>query len=164
MLKIVTPKLLDELSQRAASLPRKRTNHNFHDDHSDPINRMLNAFEPGTYIQPHKHENPDKREVFIVLRGSLVVVFFDDSGAATEFILLDPEKGNHAVEIPVGAWHTLFSLESGSVVYEMKDGPYFPSYDKDFASWAPKEGDLGCDEYVKSLNDQYHRRSAEGSD
>ena len=40
--------------------PRLRLNHNFHDDLADPINRMLNALEPGTYLQPHKHENPDK--------------------------------------------------------------------------------------------------------
>ena len=94
MLKIVSPKLLDELSQKAANSPRKRLNHNFHDDLADPINRMLNAFEPGTYIQPHKHENPDKREVIIVLRGSLVVVVFDDSGNPLDFILLHPTKGN----------------------------------------------------------------------
>jgi cupin fold WbuC family metalloprotein len=156
MLKIVSQKLLDELSQKAEISPRKRLNHNFHDDLADPINRMLNAFEPGTYVQPHKHENPDKREVFIVLRGSLVVIFFDDSGNPTEFVLLDSDKGNHAVEIPVGAWHTLIALQSGSVVYEVKDGPYLPMNDKNFAPWAPKEGDPDCETYLKMLVDQYH--------
>jgi cupin fold WbuC family metalloprotein len=158
MLRIVTKELLDELSQKAADSSRKRINHNFHDDLADPINRMLNALEPGTYLQPHKHENPDKREVFIVLRGSLVVVFFDNSGIAIEFILLDPTNGNHAVEIPVGAWHTLIALETGSVVYEVKDGPYLPMNDKNFASWAPKEGEAGCEEYLKTLTDQYYKR------
>jgi cupin fold WbuC family metalloprotein len=158
MLKIVSQKLLDELSQKAKIAPRKRLNHNFHDDLADPINRMLNALEPGTYLQPHKHEKPDKREVFIVLRGSLVVVFFDNTGNPTEFVLLDPKKGNHAVEIPVGAWHTLIALEAGSVVYEVKDGPYQPLSDKNFASWAPKEGDAGCEEYLKTLSDQFYKR------
>ena len=158
MLKIVSPELLDELSQKAMNSTRKRLNHNFHDDLADPINRMLNAFEPGTYIQPHKHDNPDKREVFIVLRGSLVVVFFDNSGIPTDFVLLDRDKGNLAVEIPVGAWHSLFALESGSVVYEVKDGPYLPMNDKNFAIWAPKEGDNGCAEYLKRLTDQYYNR------
>jgi len=156
MLKIVSPELLNELSKKAMNSQRKRLNHNFHDDLADPINRMLNAFEPGTYIQPHKHENPDKREVFIVLRGSLVVVFFDNSGTPVDFILLDPKKENFAVEIPVGAWHSLFALESGTVVYEVKDGPYFPISDKNFASWAPKEGDSVCETYLKTLIDQYH--------
>jgi cupin fold WbuC family metalloprotein len=160
MLKLVSPKLLDELSQRAANSPRRRLNLNFHEDLLDPINRMLNAFEPGTYIQPHKHENPDKREVFIVLRGSLVVVFFDDSGNPTEFVLLDPKGGNYAVEIPVGTWHSLLALESGTVVYEVKDGPYIPFSDKNFASWAPKEGEPGCDEYLKTLTNMYLRSIA----
>jgi len=155
MLKIVSPRILDELSQKAASSTRKRLNHNFHDDLSDPINRMLNAFEPETYIQPHNHENPDKREVFILLRGSLVVVFFDETGNPSEFVLLDRDKGNYAVEIPVGVWHSLFALEPGSVVYEVKDGPYLPMNDKNFASWAPKEGDPECDKYLKILTDQY---------
>jgi len=155
MLKIVSKELLDELSKKAMNSPRKRLNRNFHDDLSDPINRMLNAFEPGTYIQPHKDENPDKREVFIVLNGSLVVVFFDNSGTPVDFILLDPKKGNFAVEVPIGVWHSLFALESGTVVYEVKDGPYFPISDKNFASWAPKEGDPDCEEYLKKLTDQY---------
>ena len=157
-LKIVTPEFLSELSQKAANSPRQRLNHNFHDDLADPINRMLNAFEPGTYIQPHKHENPDKREVFIVLRGSLVVVIFDDSGNPVDFILLDPAKGNYAVEIPPGVWHNVVSLESGTVVYEIKDGPYQQISDKNFASWAPKEGDFDCDQYLKKLTEQYCNR------
>jgi len=155
MLKIVSPKLLDELSQKAANSPRKRLNHNFHDDLADPINRMLNAFEPGTYVQPHKHESPDKREVFIILRGSLVMVFFDDAGNPNDFVLLDRETGNFGVEIPVGAWHSLIALEPGTVVYELKDGPYFQPLDKNFATWAPKEGDARCTEYLAWLTNQY---------
>jgi len=158
MQKIVSAELLNEVIQKAKNLPRGRMNYNFHDDLADPINRMLNAFEPGTYIQPHRHENPDKREVFIVLRGSLVVVFFDNSGTPTDFILLDRDKGNFAVEIPIGAWHSVFALISGTVVYEVKDGPYLPMNDKNFASWAPKEGEPGCEEYLKKLTDQYYNR------
>jgi cupin fold WbuC family metalloprotein len=149
MQKIVSEKLLDELHRKATDSPRKRMNHNFHDDLADPINRMLNSFEPGTYIQPHKHEDPDKREVFILLKGRLLVVFFNNAGIPTEFILLDRDLENYAVEIPAGTWHTVISLESGSVVYEVKDGPYLPLSDKNFASWAPREGEPGCDEYLK---------------
>lgn len=157
-MQIVSHELLNEVTQKAKVSLRRRVNHNFHDDLADPINRMLNAFEPGTYIQPHKHENPDKREVFILLRGSLVMVFFDNSGTPTDFVLLNRDKGNYAVEIPEGVWHSLFALESGSVVYEVKDGPYLPMNDKNFASWAPKEGDSGCKEYLKNLTNQYYNR------
>ena len=158
MLKIISPDLLNDLTQKAKQSPRRRLNHNFHDELADPINRMLNALEPGTYIQPHKHENPHKREVFIVLRGSLVVVFFDDSGNPREFVLLDPENGNYGVEVPVGVWHSLFALESGTVIYEVKDGPYSPIDDKNFASWAPREGEPECEPYLKMMIDRYNNR------
>ena len=158
MQKLVSKKILDQLSLKALGSPRLRQNYNFHDDLADPINRMLNAFEPGTYIQPHKHQNPDKREVFIVMRGSMVVIFFSDSGNPTDFILLNSEIGNMAVEIPPGVWHTIIALESGSIVYEVKDGPYLPMNDKNFASWAPKEGSVECGEYLKMLTDQYYKR------
>lgn len=148
--------MLTELTQKAAVLPRKRLNYNYHDDLADPINRMLNAFEPGTYIQPHKHENPDKREVFLILKGSLVVVIFDTTGNPLEFILLNHQKGNHGVEIPPGAWHTVFSIESGTVAYEIKDGPYLQITDKNFAPWAPKEGHKDCAGYLWDLTSQYY--------
>jgi cupin fold WbuC family metalloprotein len=155
-MKIISELTLSELSQKAALLPRKRLNLNFHEELSDPMNRMLNAFEPGTYVQPHKHENPDKREVFIILRGSLVVAIFDESGNPTDFVLLDPIKGTYAIEIPSGVWHSVISLESGTVVYEIKDGPYLPISDKNFATWAPKEGDAPCGEYLNQLTRQFH--------
>lgn len=156
MLKIITNELLSDLSHKAASLPRKRLNFNYHEDLADPINRMLNAFEPGTYIQPHKHENPDKREVFIILKGSLVTVIFDGSGNPLEFILLNHLNGNHGIEIPPGTWHTVFSLESGTVAYELKDGPYLQISDKNFAPWAPKEGHPDCAEYLRKLTHEYY--------
>jgi cupin fold WbuC family metalloprotein len=157
MLKIVSEESLYELSQKAALLPRKRLNFNFHEDLADPINRMLNAFEPGSYIQPHKHENPDKREVFIVLCGTLIVVIYDDSGKPTDFVLLNPQKGNRAIEVPPGIWHSVFSLETGTVVYEIKDGPYEQISDKNFATWAPKEGHPECAAYLRELTDQYFK-------
>jgi len=158
MLKVINQELLNELSQKAANSPRKRLNLNFHEDLTDPINRMLNAFEPGTYVQPHQHIEPSKREVFIVLKGSLVLVTFDDTGTPLDFILLDQSKGAYVIEIPPGIWHTVISLERGTVVYEIKDGPYLQPLDKNFAQWAPKEGDLECDQYLTWLTDQYYKR------
>ena len=156
MHKIISENLLIELTQKASALPRKRLNFNYHEVLSDPINRMLNACEPGTYTQPHKHENPDKREVFLILKGSLVVVIFDTTGNPLEFILLNHQKGNHGVEIPQGTWHTIFSIESGTVAYEIKDGPYIQISDKNFAPWAPKEGHQDCAEYLRNLTSQYY--------
>ena len=128
------------VSQKAKESPRKRINFNFHKEDTATLQRMLNAMEPGTYIRPHKHENPDKVEAFFALRGRILIVEFDNKGKITEHIILDAKKGNFGAEIAARTWHTVISLESGSVAYEVKDGPYDVRIDKFFAPWAPKEG------------------------
>ena len=37
-----------------------------------------------------------------------------------------PSGPVYALNIPTGTWHTLLSLESGTVILEMKDGPDDP--------------------------------------
>ena len=126
-------------------------NHNFHEYYGDTLQRMLNAMESFSYIQPHKHENPDKREVFFVLRGRFVVIEFDGVGNITDHILLDPLAGNYGAEIPERTFHTIIALDPDTVAYEVKDGPYAPIDDKNFAPWAPKEGAAEVEEYLKEL-------------
>ena len=140
MFKIIDDKLLSETSKKAIGSERKRMNYNIHESLDDPINRLLNAIEPESYVKPHKHEDPDKREIFVVLKGKLAVIEFNDRGNILSHCILDPKSGVHAIEIPARAWHTIISLESGSVVIEFKDGPYKAINDKNFASWAPDEG------------------------
>ena len=143
--------LLDQVSKEAKASPRRRKNYNFHKDYSDTLQRLLNAMEPLSYIQPHKHENPDKREAFFALRGRIVVIEFDEQGTITGHILLDPLMGNFGAEIPERTFHTIISLDRGSVAYEIKDGPYTPIDDKNFAPWAPKEGEPGVGDYILDL-------------
>ncbi len=150
MIRIDTP-LLDTLSGKAKTAPRRRTNHNFHQSAADPLNRMLNAMEPGTYVQPHKHENPDKREAFLLLRGKMLVVSFDEAGRITDHVVLDPQAGNFGLEVPPRTYHTLICLEAGSVLYELKDGPYDVTNDKIFAAWAPAEGSSEAAAYNRQL-------------
>lgn len=38
--------------------------------------------------------------------------------------MLSLEEGRYGVDIPKGVWHKLESLESGSVVFECKEGPF----------------------------------------
>ena len=147
----ITTEQLDVLSEKAHKAERLRINFNFHEHLSDTLQRMLNAMEPGTYVQPHKHEDPDKREAFIILRGRILVIQFDANGNIKDHLTLDKNTGNYGVEIEPGVYHTLISLEKGSVVYEVKDGPYDPIDDKNFAPWAPKEGDPGCTDYNNKL-------------
>lgn len=142
---------LNQLSNQALQSKRLRKNFNFHTEASDVLQRMLNAIEPGTYVQPHKHESPDKREVFIVLRGRVLVVEFTSQGDIASHVVLDHSTGHFAVEFAPGIYHAMYSLQTGTVVYELKDGPYSPADDKHFASWAPREGDAGCSEYLSTL-------------
>jgi cupin fold WbuC family metalloprotein len=143
--------LLNQVSGKAKTAPRQRMNHNFHQHPEDPLNRMLNAMEPGTYVQPHKHENPDKREAFLILRGAILVVAFDEAGNITDHVVMSQQAGNFGLEIPPRTFHTLICLEPGSVIYELKDGPYDAGNDKIFATWAPKEGEPGGKVYMAKI-------------
>ena len=150
MLKINSA-LLEDLTRQAKLSTRKRKNLNFHKSDSDTLQRMMNAMEPGTYVHPHKHVNPDKREVFILLKGRIAVVEFDDAGSISDKIILDHKTENYAAEIVVKSWHTVISLEQGSVYYEVKDGPYEQETDKVFAPWAPEEDSLEVTGYLDHL-------------
>lgn len=150
MIKVDT-NFVDLISAKAKSAPRKRINHNFHKEYDDTLQRLINAIEPYSYIQPHKHEEPDKREIFFLLKGTVLVVEFDDDGNIADHIILNAEKGNIVAEIAERTWHSIFALEESSVVYEFKDGPYVPVTDKNFAKWAPKEGDAECNAYIDSV-------------
>ena len=132
--------LFDRIALEAKASERRRKNLNFHQISSDPLQRMIHAMEPDTYVQPHRHIDPDKREVFIIFRGKVAAVEYDDEGQISRWCLLDAHGETVAVEMTPRAWHSLIALES-SVIYEVKDGPYDPADDKYFAHWAPKEND-----------------------
>ena len=148
---IINEKLVQSVIDKAKTSPRRRINYNFHQNLSDPLQRMLNCLEPDTYIQPHKHENPDKCEAFILLKGKVLVVEFDDSGNVVSHALLEAGTGTYGAEIAPRVFHCIIALEPGSVVYEVKDGPYSPLDDKNFAAWAPKEGDEDCHIYRERI-------------
>lgn len=147
---IVNNVFLNKLSDEASKSTRKRLNHNFHESYDDPLQRFLNAIEPGTYVTPHRHIDPPKTELFFILRGKVLVVEFDDNGNIIEHIVLDEKTDNKAVEIKAGIWHMCIALESDTVIYEVKAGPFING-DKGFASWAPQEGDTGCSDYLNKI-------------
>jgi cupin fold WbuC family metalloprotein len=143
--------LLDRVTDLAANSSRGRKNHNFHKDYSDPLQRMLNAVEPWSYIRPHKHENPDKTEAFIILKGRMLILEFGPEGTLTGSVILDPSEGIYGAEIPPCTFHTIIALEPGTVVYEIKNGPYTPINDKNWAPWAPAEGSEEVTQYLKEV-------------
>ncbi len=153
-MKLIDEKLLDATMLKAQQSPRLRMNYNFHDSLDDPINRLINAMEPGTYLRPHRHKNPDKTEIFLLLRGKVALFLFDDIGIITEQHLLNPKNGVYGGEIPAYVWHTLLVLEPGSVIYEVKQGPFKPLSPENMAPWSPEPEDT---EGVKQFMDKLKR-------
>ncbi|MBU3916841.1 WbuC family cupin fold metalloprotein [bacterium] len=143
-------KLLNLVSLQANQTPRGRKNFNFHQP-EDAIQRFLNAIEPDSYIQPHRHVDPVREEIFLVLKGKGAVVLFDSVGTVEDVFYLDISKGEWGVDIPGGVYHTIVSLEENSVFYEIKSGPYNPDTDKEFASWAPDENTQEAKEYLEFM-------------
>ena len=132
--------LFDDLIAKAKNAPRKRAHFNLHPELSDPVQRLCIAMEPGTYVRPHRHADPATWEVLIILRGSLALNIFDDQGKVLERTVISAQGPVRAIEIPQSAWHAPASLESGSVVFEIKQGPYKQPAPGNFAPWAPEEG------------------------
>lgn len=121
-MRIIDETLLNEVTMQAKESPRLRMNDNFHGSLQDKCHRMLNAVEPGTVIPIHRH--PTKDESFVVLRGKVRCSTYNDDGSVIESVVLCAEEGRFGVDIPKGVWHKLESLESGSVVFECKAGPF----------------------------------------
>ncbi len=91
----------------------------------DKSQRMLNAIEPGSVIPIHRHQK--STETVVCLRGKLVWEYYDElERICTESIEVSPNGPVVALNIPIGQWHTLRSLVSGTVIMECKDGAYEP--------------------------------------
>ena len=122
---VVNREFLDEVTKQAQDSPRLRMNYNFHQSLDEKCQRMLNAVEPGTDVPVHRH-HPTKDESFVILRGKVRSTTYNNDGSIIESVVLCQENGVYGVNIPKGVWHKLESLESGSVIFECKEGPFVP--------------------------------------
>ena len=121
---IIDTIILDELTARAKESPRLRMNLDLRNSPEDLSQRMLNALEPGTVLPVHRHLKSS--ETVVCLRGHLREIFCADDGQVTEVVDMVPGSPCVGVNIPKGQWHTVESLASGTVILEVKDGPYAP--------------------------------------
>ena len=121
-MEIIDKFLLDKVSAKAKESPRLRMNYNFHQSLDEKCHRFLNAVEPGTVVEIHRH--PAKDESFVLLRGRVVVNTFNDDGTVKESVELCPAEGKYGVNIPMGIWHNIECIEPDSVFFECKEGPY----------------------------------------
>lgn len=159
---IIDARLLASVSRDAASSLRRRRTHNFH-QHEEPVQRLLNALQPGTYIPPHKHEGVERFEMYVILQGAVGCLFFDDSGEVVRTLRIDSRGPVRGIEVPGETWHTLVALEPDSVVLEIKEGPYDPTRAKPAIPGFPDElalleGHAGTRALVEALLDDWARR------
>ena len=121
---IITKELLDEVTEKAKASPRLRANLDLRNSAEDNSQRMLNALEPGTIMPIHRHLASS--ETVIIIRGRIRWLFYDEQGRITESTELWSDGDVRMLNVEKGRWHSLECLESGSVLFEAKDGLYHP--------------------------------------
>lgn len=119
---VIDEKILDALTAQAKACPRQRMNYDLRNSAEDQSQRMLNALEPGTIMPIHRHKGTS--EINICIRGHFEEYFYDEEGNLTETVDMVP--GGVVLNIEAGRWHSLKCLESGTVLFECKDGAYRP--------------------------------------
>ena len=157
-MKRITDSLLNRICADARVSPRGRVNFNLHEGPADNVQRFLNVMQPGTYVRPHRHDDPSKWELTVVLSGRIVILLLESDGVVRERIELDASGPERGVELPAGIWHTCAALSADAVLLEIKPGPYDAKTDKDFAAWAPEEGNEDC------VTFEQHFRTAQPGD
>ena len=154
-MKVFSADFLNNLTAQAQGSPRKRQHRNIHESYQDPCQRLFNAIEPGSYIRPHRHASDPRDELLIAVRGSMALVTFDEQGMVTEAVRFGERRNGEdfavCVEVPAGTWHIVIALQSGSVLLEVKAGPFDPNQPKDLAPWAPDEGSPPALAYLNKL-------------
>lgn len=119
---VITKEILDELTAKAKASERLRANMDLRNSAEDLSQRMLNALEPGTVMPIHRHKGSS--ETCVCIRGHFEEYFYDSEGRLTETVDMVP--GGVVLNIEKGQWHSLKCLESGTILFEAKDGPYEP--------------------------------------
>jgi cupin fold WbuC family metalloprotein len=154
-MRVFDTSFMDELTALARAEGRRRQHRNVHKDYQEPCQRLFNAIEPGSYIRPHRHASDPRNEMLVAVRGLMALFAFDDNGEVRTIVRLGAEEVgtsvSRAVEIEDQEWHTVIALEPGSMLLEIKAGPFDPSRPKDLAPWAPAEASRDADAYMALL-------------
>lgn len=125
----ITLEILDNLTTQAKASERLRMSMDLRTSSNDQSQRMLNALEPGTQVPIHRHRG--SAETVVVVRGRLMERFYNDTGEKIEDILMEVGGDCSVLQIPAGQWHDIDVLESGTVIFEAKDGAYVPARTED---------------------------------
>ena len=158
-LTLISNELVSTTLEHSRTSPRGRVIQPFHKTASDPLHRMLNAVQPGSYIRPHRHLDPPKAEAWILLRGAAAFFTFEDDGRVRDCVHLDAKGDLFGVDLVPGVYHSFIALEPDTVLYEVKTGPYSELTDKAFAPFAPAESAPEATAYMESLLSEHWRRA-----
>jgi cupin fold WbuC family metalloprotein len=148
---------LDALSQQAEQAIRQRQHKNIHQHYNDPCQRLFNAIGIDSYIRPHRHSIDPKEECLIAVRGRMALLVFDDIGQVEQVIRFGAQTNEVqqaigvGVNLPAGIWHTVIAEVPGSILFEVKPGPFKPEQAKEYAAWAPEEDAPEAVEYLIEL-------------
>ena len=126
---VLDTNLLDALTAQAKVSPRLRMNFDLRNSPNDQSQRMLNALEPGTVMPIHRHRHSS--ETVVVLRGKVKWVYYNDQKEITNTFIVAPGSDLVGLSVPMGQWHSLECLETGTVIFESKDGAYEPMQEED---------------------------------
>ena len=152
-----SPGFLDMLSQQAEQVIRKRQHKNIHQHYNDSCQRLFNAIGIDSYIRPHRHSIDPKEECLIAVRGRMALLVFDDIGQVEQVIRFGAQTNEVqqsigvGVNLPAGIWHTVIAEVPGSILFEVKPGPFKPEQAKEYAAWAPAENTPEASEYLMEL-------------
>jgi len=137
--------LIAQGCEAARHSPRGRIIFPIHRTQDALVQRMLNFMQPGTWITPHRHPLPHAIETVQVLRGALGFLTFEPEGEVRSTHRLSADSPVALIDIEPGLWHGMVVLAPNTVLLEIKRGPYDALTDKEFAPWAPDEGDPGAE-------------------
>ena len=148
---LISQTLVGQAVAESRASERQRTILPFHKSHADSLHRMFNAVQPGTYVQPHRHTLPPKPEAFVVLKGAIDFLIFDEAGELRLVGELVAGSDVFGIDVAAGHFHAFLVRAPDTLLYEVKPGPFAPTGDKDFAPWAPAEGTPEVPDYVNDL-------------
>lgn len=149
MLRLITRIDIDDLMRDARKAERKRANLFIHKP-EEALQRTVTALVPGTYLRPQKYDNHDSVALLSILRGKVAVLHFDERGKLEEIIKLDLQGDTKIVDIAPRTYYSLLPLEP-SVLLEIIHGAVIDDTQKQFASWAPEEGNAKVSDFLMYL-------------
>lgn len=139
-IQLIDHSLFEKVISEAKSSLRKRKNHNFH-ALSEVYQRFLNVLTSETFVSVHRHLSDPKPETFVILKGIVGFIIYNEDGSIKEKYKLSADGPIVGIDIQPGIWHNLVCLSDIAVCFEGKSGPYVESIDKEFHGAYCLEGD-----------------------